>query len=380
MTGIEKGVPMKSFRLAIVAVIILAGFAAPQAWAVRIDPYAKRVEEQKADNERWLREAKENEAKWFQIAEEHKNNKNYDKACKYYRRVAERRYKQWKFPDNDGGTQRPAKQTMWIEMRSTAQRTAVARLREMDKVVNEEEIRKLIEAAEVAELQEDVAGAYRAYGNLIEFADRVGAVKYAAQAANRARKAQEKLLREPTKALDEIQKLLDADKVEETRRKLDEFQQEYGDMLRLAGPLAERFQKMGGVPVLAAAARERAAFRRVMEADAALARQDFAKAYKGYSFVIVHYGDTAAAKEAAEKLANLYADPGLRKGFQDQQLEEECRLLLFRARALVRAGRLAEARAACDKIVIKYPESRWAAEAVDLLEEIKGKEKELPAE
>jgi len=282
------------------------------------------------------------------------------------------------FPRDSRGRKRIARDTDTFKLSSSSTRRARDRLRKMGETIDKQALDELKEAAEVAVMREELGKAYQAYNKLIETAEDIGAKRFAVQYAGKARAAQKKLLSGPTKMLDAVDKLLKDKKVEEADGKLKEVEEQYSDLLRLSPELLERFQQLGGTPAFAIEAREREVRKKIRAGDAALARKDYGAAHRHYSQAATSFAGTKGAKVAADKLAQMFGDPQIRQAMKDQEVEAKCKLLLARARALLRLDRLAEARAACEKIVVDHADSKWAKDAVEVLDAIEQKERQGP--
>ena len=365
MMSLVRAMSMSVFVL---AVLVFA--SAGHARKITIDPYAKVVSEQKEDNKRWEKEAKATDAEWGKIAEEYYKQKEFRKARDYYRKIIDLRYKQWDFPDKDGGRQLPARDKDWYKLRTSHGRRARTRLKQMEQTINTERLNKLMEEAEVATVLEEPLKAYRIYDDVLDEVDDIGREKYAISYYKKAKDHQKKLMKGPSSALDEIKKLLEKKEVETAEEKLKAFEEQYGDFLQVSSELRQRFEGLGGKPAFVEKAKERQISRRLLLGDKALANKDYGAAYRHYSAVVANYKGTEGQKTAAKKLAEMLADPNIKDAVSKQEVDEQAQLLVYRARGFLRMGRIEEARGNCEKVIIDFPESKWAKEAVRILEEI----------
>lgn len=365
-----------------VVLLVLAGLVCcGRAWprAVSLDPHAKQVREQKEDNKRWEKEAKSRESEWGKIADLYYKDKSYRKARKFYRKVLGIRYEQWAFPDGtrDGkDSRRPARKKKTYKLATSRTRRARDRIQKMEATIDQQDLKELMEAAEVAILQENPVKAHKIYDKLIRRANDMGDKLYAVRCAKKARTAQKKLLADVSKALNEVEKLVKKAQADEAKKKLEEVRTQYATLLVLSPELMERFEVLGGTPILVGETVEREVRKKIRLGDAAFKRKDYARAYRHYSTAATNYPATEGGKVAAQKLASLFADPKIRKAMKRQETDAECKVAIARARALIGMGNLAEARAACEKVVIDYPDSKWAQEAADVLATIRQKQPE----
>jgi len=339
-----------------------------------LDPYEKQVEEQEEDNERWEKEAEKQEKELLQIADTYYKEKQYRKAREYYEKVLEIRYQQWDFPSSSGAVQRPARDKDTFKLSGSGRRRAESRLERMEETINKERLDTLSEQAEVLEMMGEHAQAYRAYDLLIAEAEKMGLKRYAATQIKRAQSAQEKILKPANDLLDEAEKLIQNEKADEAAEKLREVEESWAYLLKVSPELSERYTSLGGVPVLADEAREKEAASKLRIGDAAMARKDYATAYQTYTALATAYADTEAGMNAKKKLADMLGDPTVKQAMAEQKTEATCRLLIARANAFYNADRLAEARAACEKLVMDHPDTKWAKDAVELLDLIEKKE------
>jgi len=245
----------------------------------------------------------------------------------------------------------------------------------MKDTVNQEKLKDLLEEAEVAALREKYVTAYRKYEKLLADADDMGYKRYAVTYMTKAKRGLEKTLDPPNKLLDEAEKLIKKGKADEAAEKMKEVEAKHAGLLHISKPLLKRYKALGGKPAFAEEAREKSARSRMLRGDAAMARKDYTTAYKYYTPTATSYADTLAGKESTQKLAKLLADPDVRKAVKEKEAAGQCRLLLARANALMNARRYAEARAACEKVLLYFPDTEWALKAVEQLDLIKKMEK-----
>jgi len=345
-----------------------------RAQRIVLNPYEKQVNEQEEDNKRWESEAKSEEKDLLKIADTYYKEKDYRRAREYYEKVVDIRYRQWDFPPKSGAQQFPARDKDTFKLDSAGRRRAESRLERMTDTINEETLKSLSEQAEVLQMMEEYGRAYRAYDALIAEAEKMGVKRYAATYIKRARSGQEKILKPADALLDDVEKLIQKEKADEAAEKLREVEESYASLLKLSPQLFKRYTSLGGVPVLADEAREKEAASKLRLGDAAMARKDYSTAYQTYTTLSTTYDDTEAGLEAKRRLARMLADPSVREAMKEQEAEAACRLLLARAGAFYNADRLAEARAACEEIVINHPDTKWAKDAVELLDLIEKKE------
>jgi len=361
----------KSVLVLFLVALALTWPAHVKARTTRADPHAKRVKEQEAENKGWEKRAKSEETRLVKIADQYYKEKNYRKAREYYERTLDLRYKQWVFPVDASGAKQAARRTKRYKLETSHTRRASSRLKKMEETIKTQDLKDLMDAAEVATLQDNPVKAYKIYEDLIRAAERMGDELYAVRYAKKAKDQQKKLLAGASKALGEVEKLLKQSKAAEAQQKLNEVEAQYADLLKLSPELLDRFTSLGGAPEFAKQARERQVERRIRKGDAAMLREDYASAYRCYSQAARKYPGTKGAVVAVGKMAKLFGDPKIREAMKQQEIAAECKLLLARARAFLRMDRLTDAKAACDKIVVEYPQSEWAREAVEILEEIR---------
>ena len=137
------------------------------------------------------------------------------------------------------------------------------------------------------------------------------------------------------------------------------------DARRVAGSDTKKDEKKGVAASQqgAQATADDAAARSLAAAEAALARNDHAKAFELFTFVTQRYAHTESAKTAAERLASIRADRAAMKKVNDERAAKKCRGMLSMARSYARNGMTARARALLEKVVDEFPDTSFAEEA-----------------
>lgn len=341
----------------------------------------RKLEEQKEDNKQWLKEAEERERDYYTKAESYYKQKLYIRAEKWYEKVLDVRCKEWPIEIRGSGSRRresPASRTVRYRLDTNYSRNARIRLAGMDDLVakkkeaeQKEELGALKEKAELALMLDDQAQAYKLYGEVVALATSMGDSKMTVRYRIDMLDQQEAILGMAGKPLDEIGKLLEKKSITEAVKQLEEYEKKYAALMEAAPELKERYQGYAAMPSVRTENREQDCLARVNTGDAALLRGDFLTAKRDYEAAMGMYPGTAAAKSAAQKLAQLLEDPKILAVIAEQQMERECAPLLARARYFLRMQENAKAVEVCEQVIAKYPKTTWATEAQRLLDEIK---------
>jgi len=366
--------------------LVLTVFALPVSFVSVAAPIPKsarerKLEEQKEDNKRWLKEAQARERDYYTRAESSYKQKLYIRAERWYEKVLDVRYKEWPIKIRGSGSRRresPASRTVRRRLDTNYSRNAKVRLAGMDKLVakkkeaeQKEELGALKDKAELALMLDDQAKAYKLYGEVVALATSMGDSKMTVQYRIDMLKQQKAIVDKAGKPLDEIGKLLEKKNIADAVKRLAEYEEKYAVLMGLVPELKERYQGYVEVPAVRTENREQECLARVTAGDSALLRGDFLTAKRHYEAAMGMYPGTAAAKSAAKKLAQLLENPKIIAVIAEQQMERECAPLLARARYFVRMQEKANAVEVCEQVIEKYPKTKWATEAQKLLDKIK---------
>jgi len=372
---------MVARRILPILVVICFGLAVPVQARKTYDPYEKQIKQQKEDNKRWEKNAKDEESRLMKIADAYYKQKEYDKAEEYYRQVLDIRYDQWNLREFEVGGKtvlRPALDKGVESLDTGNTRRARDRLRTMDEKIasqNEGEAKKrfsrLFEEAEVEMMLKNPTEAYQIYDRIIDLAGKLGKRKYAIDASLKAKGQQKVILDQAAKSLEEVEKLLKAGKIAEADEKLEEFESGQRTLLKTSRKLLLRVRQLRRSPEFLLHAREESADLRLRLGDSSLERGKYLSAYRHYKAVALKYPATKAAEDANKRIAMLLADPKIQQVMADQEIQGKCTPLLMRARALIRLNRAKEARAICETVIAEYPKTTWAAQAAELLKAVK---------
>jgi len=361
------------------SVVLVAGTAS--ARTITIDSGRKRrVAEQKEDNRRWEREARARQSELYEKAERYYAEKQYRKAAEYYRQVLDLRYPQWDIREVGEGrfrTEHPAREKVWLELDTSITRRVRARLRGMaDKIAaeREKEIKKnideLFEKADVATMLGDRAKAFQIYQQLIAYTERMGDSKLTVANRLKAKEKCKQILAQVVKPLDEAEGLVKAGKIEEAQKILQRFPDTAGRMMDLVPEIKQRYRALLNDPGILAVNREAEVQQRILAGDTALLRQDYVGAEQHYRTAATLYPEVKASQVAAQKLAQMLSDPKIVAALKAQQIERECKPLVARARYLVRMLEYDQARATCEQVIERYPDTEWAEQAREILNSI----------
>ena len=374
-----------SARNAFVLFIFLAAlFAAPASLLAEIrvqDPRIQEVARQKQQNKDWEKEARDLEADYVKLADQHFRDKEFQKAAEYYRKALNITYLQWDQKDIEvGGIKmtQPGLRKHKEKLNTGYTRTARDRLEGMQDTLKNEALKagkkdldELFDLAEVAMLREEPVRAYGVYNQLIEVAGRMGDNKEAVQSAIKAKVKQKEILAQAAKPLDEAQKLVDEGKAAEASAKIREFNETYAGLADISDEIKDRLRSLSRAPEILQAGREEDAQKRILIGDTALLREDYVGAVRHYRYVVTTYPGTASARTAGEKLAAMMNDPTVAAAVESQETEIKCRTLLGQAETYRVRRQYTDARAICEHVVAEYPDTEWAKKAAEMLAEIK---------
>lgn len=355
--------------------------------ATGVDPNSepvrgRRVEAQSRENRDWKYEAKKLEASLVNTANEHYKNKEFAKAEEYYRKALDVRCCQWELREVtvEGTTSfLPATVRAKHKLRTSYTRIAEDRLRTMAEARKREQTAeakkpfdKLFEAAEIERQLGNLATACKTYDKIIEKADHLGKEDVAIDVSLKAKKAQEDVRNTAAKLLIEAEDLLTQSSAIDAVKKLEMFKSNCASLLKIAPELKARFDRLTASPEIRQASRELAAMKTLALGDAARGQHDYPEALRRYKSVLSAYADTTSARAASERIADMEGDTDIAEALKQQRVESVCKPLLLEARSKMEAGDPAAAEAACMKIIADYPKSAWAAQASELLKQIKG--------
>jgi len=350
-----------------------------------ISPTESRIKAQEDDNEKWEKAAKKRESELIKIADGYYKQKDYRKAADYYKRVVDLRYKRWDFL-RTGDSVRPAYETDRVKLNTSNTRRARDRLDKigaqieaLETAATKKELSVLFEKAEVEMRLGNVVEAYTIYAQVVKSAGDIGKKKYAVDAAIKAKGAQAAILKEVTKALEKIKKLLTAGKMDEATKSLDEFITANRPLILVSPELLTRVKNLREAPEFKSHARVQKAAQRLEMGNAAFTRGSYVTARRYYREVCEKYPETKAARVAEDKLVLMMTDPGIRAAMDKQEVDDKCAPLMARASALVKYDRSAEAAIIAEKIIADYPGTEWAIAAVELLKFIESTEPVTPS-
>jgi len=333
----------------------------------------RRVEKQREDNKEWKKRAEQRETDLYDKAERYYRDKQYNTAADYYRRVLDVRYRVWRLR-SVSGTITPARKTSERKLDTSRTRQARVRLASIgDKVRAEKEkkikarIKELSERAEVAAMLGDQARAYHLYGELIRATESMKENKVVVSSRLKAIEKRKEILANIIKPLDEIEKLLEAGKTAEAQKLLQKFKREHRAMIKAVRGIRARFLRISKDPEVIMVDQEQEVQQRIIAGDTALLRNDFITAESHYRSAATMYVDVPACKEAAAKLAKMLNDPEITAAKELQLVERECKPLVARARYLIQTDKLDDARKICKQLIAAHPETKWAAEAQEIL-------------
>jgi len=361
--------------------LFFAASVASLAKTVEIKPSKRLVEEQQADNKRWEKEARDKESELFNKGQTYYEEKAYQKAAEYFQQVLDLRYPQWDLKEVGEGrfrTIQPAQEKVWRALDTSLTRRARARLeRDIPQKVaaeREQDIKSKIDAffekADVATMLGDRVKAYGIYQDLIAFTKSVGDSKLSVSSRVKAQDKCKEILTQVVKPLDEAESLIKAGKVEDANKILQRFPGEAGAFMDLVPEIKQRYEGILKAPEMVALTREAEVQQRILAGDTALLREDYVGAEQHYRAAATLYPDVKSSQVAAQKLAQMLADPKIVAALKAQQIERECKPLVARARYLVRMMDYDAARATCQEIIERYPDTEWAAQAKEILGQI----------
>lgn len=96
----------------------------------------------------------------------------------------------------------------------------------------------------------------------------------------------------------------------------------------------------------------------------------FGEAYEQLEEIIREYSTTPAAGKAQTVLDRLRKNEGVMGYVKDHQASRECQSLLSQARAYIQAGRPEKAKQLLRIVIDKYPDTTWADEAAERLQQL----------
>ncbi|MFQ5806402.1 MAG: hypothetical protein ACE5I3_08125 [Phycisphaerae bacterium] len=115
---------------------------------------------------------------------------------------------------------------------------------------------------------------------------------------------------------------------------------------------------------------EDTAARLYLEARDDLKARRFGKSYDKLKKIVTEYPKTQAAEFAEAMLDRMKRNKDFWARIRDHEVEAECKMLLARARNLKEQGRHEQAEKILRRIMIEYPDTVWAEEAVAELKDM----------
>jgi tetratricopeptide (TPR) repeat protein len=110
---------------------------------------------------------------------------------------------------------------------------------------------------------------------------------------------------------------------------------------------------------------DKAAKDALKKADALLKKKKYAEALKAYEKVAKNFKDSKSAKKARTAIDKLRADAKIMAQVRTDELKKECENWLEMARSLAKSGDQKAAADYYDRIIDKYPDSKYAETAAE---------------
>jgi len=327
-------------------------------------------------NERWQREAIENEVDLVREAEDLFENKEFREAKDRYLDAIEITYPQWVFTaetmafiktDRMWHTRKdflPKCQKKLFSLSTEFTRLALVRLADIDVAIDEYELAERRIEADKAFEDGGLATAYRKYGEALDHARKMGENSMALRYIREIERKRADILDAVLKPIEVAKTSLEAGEPAAALAALKEFRNNFGDFLFHAG-VERAYRALSDRPEIKQEIMEQAALRIVALGDAAVARKDYQRAVFWYRRAAVRHANTRAGVLAAEKREKLLDDPEIVAAIERQEAEYVCKAMLARAGTFASWGKTAEAAAVYDEIVEKYPDTPWAEQAAE---------------
>lgn len=328
----------------------------------------EQVKEQQADNAKWEAGAKEYQNDLYKRAEEYYKAKKYDAAGKYYRKAISITYKQWDIREStpiahvigaEDTILLPARRKIDKKLKTDVNQKAELKLDTLGKAKLTDTAQAIGEEAKALQEEGKPAEAYALYARIAGNALPRDLRKKWGRNADKAMAA---IDADATKQLDAIGKLVADGDTEKAKEAFAEFRKVYGDFaaseksharyLELAE--GEEFQKL---------LRHEEASAKLARIEELLADKDLDGAYDLLKESAPLYEDTEPGKKMITMLAEFHADKNRMRAVANEQAGEKCKALMRKAANYTANNMKRQAARAYRKIIERYPDTDYAAEA-----------------
>ncbi len=329
-----------------------------------------------AYNVRWYNQAVARELRAVENADRAFDKRQYRKARKAYQEALSLSFEQWILKHEESSEdiedEKPKLSMRKRKFRLATENTAwcFKSLETIESFIAQSDLARLQKRADRAFEAGKLSSAYRRYGTVLDFANKMRDITNVAKAAEEAAARRKEILVIASKPLDEIEAALAADDPGEAVNIINKYKEQY-ESFSLKSTIRVRYRRLSKMPAVRQERRRRAAENTLKLGIAAMARKDYLSAEKHFRKGAQGYANTEAGEIAAEQLAEIEQDAEIMELIRQKKIENKCKALLARGSMLVRGKKPQEALATYDAIINEYPGTKWATKAKEAANKIK---------